>query len=81
MDHRCATGISAGAEERSVETTDAAAAGAAELTENGRDLAASLDYLPLPPPLVRQVEGYWNAEFDADAKGPAITGKGSPTPG
>ena len=49
--------------------------------ENGQDLAASLDYLPLPPPLVRQVEGYWNAEFDAAAKGPAITGKGSPTPG
>ena len=38
--------------------------------ENGRDLATSLDYLPLPPPLVRQVEGYWNAEFEAPPKVP-----------
>ena len=43
--------------------------------ENGQDLAASLDYLPLPPPLVRQVEGYWDAGFDRAAKGPAITVK------
>ena len=49
--------------------------------ENGQDLAASLDYLPLPPPLVRQVEAYWSAEFERAAKGPAIIGKGSPTPG
>ena len=49
--------------------------------ENGQDLAASLDYLPLPPPLVRQVEGYWDAGFDRAAKGPAITGKVSPTSG
>jgi phosphate transport system substrate-binding protein len=49
--------------------------------ENGQDIATSLDYLPLPPPLVREVEGYWNAEFDPAAKSPAITRKGSPTPG
>ena len=49
--------------------------------ENGRDLATSLDYLPLPPPLVQQVEAYWSAEFERAAKGPAVIGKGSPTPG
>jgi hypothetical protein len=41
----------------------------------------SLDYLPLPPPLVREVEGYWNAESGPAIKGPATTGKGSRTPG
>jgi phosphate transport system substrate-binding protein len=30
--------------------------------ENGRDLASSLGYLPLPPQLVQQVEDYWRAE-------------------
>jgi phosphate transport system substrate-binding protein len=29
---------------------------------SGQDLATSLGYLPLPPPLVRQIEGYWAAE-------------------
>jgi phosphate transport system substrate-binding protein len=30
--------------------------------ENGREMASSLGYLPLPPPLVQQVEDYWAAE-------------------
>jgi phosphate transport system substrate-binding protein len=30
--------------------------------ENGRDLASSLGYLPLPPQLVQQIEEYWRAE-------------------
>ena len=29
---------------------------------NGQDLASSLQYVPLPPPLVRQIEGYWRTE-------------------
>ncbi|MEG3789433.1 phosphate ABC transporter substrate-binding protein PstS [Lysobacter sp. CCNWLW3] len=31
--------------------------------ENGQAQAASLDYVPLPPELVKQVEAYWAAEF------------------
>ena len=31
--------------------------------ENGQAQAQSLDYVPLPPELVRQVEAYWAAEF------------------
>ena len=31
--------------------------------ENGQAQAASLDYVPLPPELVKQVEAYWGAEF------------------
>jgi phosphate transport system substrate-binding protein len=31
--------------------------------ENGREQASSLDYVPLPPELVQQVEAYWAAEF------------------
>jgi len=31
--------------------------------EQGRDLASTLDYLPLPMSLVRQVETYWQAEI------------------
>lgn len=30
--------------------------------EGGQDLANELDYLPLPSPLVRQVEAYWESE-------------------
>jgi phosphate transport system substrate-binding protein len=30
--------------------------------ENGQELASSLGYLPLPPQLVQQVEGYWRDE-------------------
>ncbi|HZH43260.1 MAG TPA: phosphate ABC transporter substrate-binding protein PstS [Lysobacter sp.] len=31
--------------------------------ENGQPQAQSLDYVPLPPPLVEQVKAYWAAEF------------------
>jgi phosphate transport system substrate-binding protein len=31
--------------------------------ENGQAQAAALDYVPLPPSLVRQIESYWNSEF------------------
>ena len=31
--------------------------------ENGQQQASSLDYVPLPPELVAQVEQYWDAEF------------------
>ncbi|MGH8031574.1 MAG: phosphate ABC transporter substrate-binding protein PstS [Luteimonas sp.] len=31
--------------------------------ENGQEQAKSLDYVPLPPELVRQIETYWATEF------------------
>ena len=31
--------------------------------EQGQDLATSLDYVPLPPPLVEQIEAYWKSDF------------------
>lgn len=31
--------------------------------ENGQDLAKSLDYVPLPPPLVAQIEAYWQTSI------------------
>ena len=31
--------------------------------ENGQAQADALNYVPLPAPLVRQIENYWNAEF------------------
>lgn len=31
--------------------------------ENGQKQAESLDYVPLPPTLVQQIEGYWKAQF------------------
>jgi phosphate transport system substrate-binding protein len=31
--------------------------------ESGQAQADALNYVPLPPPLVRQIENYWNAEF------------------
>jgi phosphate transport system substrate-binding protein len=30
--------------------------------EHGQDMASSLGYLPLPPQLVQQIEGYWGSE-------------------
>ena len=36
--------------------------------ENGQQQASALDYVPLPPPLVEQVEQYWAAEFEAPAQ-------------
>jgi len=48
--------------------------------EHGRDMATSLDYLPLPPPLVQEVEDYWSAELGPDAEGPSLT-RASRTPG
>ena len=30
---------------------------------NGQPQATALDYVPLPAPLVKQIEGYWKAEF------------------
>jgi len=35
--------------------------------DNGQQQAASLDYVPLPPELVGQIEQYWAAEFKAPA--------------
>lgn len=37
--------------------------------ESGQSQAAALDYVPLPPTLVQQIEGYWRSEFKADVKG------------
>ncbi|MEI2430567.1 phosphate ABC transporter substrate-binding protein PstS [Lysobacter yananisis] len=31
--------------------------------ENGQSQAQALDYVPLPPELVKQIEAYWGAEF------------------
>lgn len=31
--------------------------------ESGQEQATSLDYVPLPTPLIQQIEGYWTAEF------------------
>ena len=31
--------------------------------EKGPELATSLDYVPLPPPLVQQIETYWQAQI------------------
>jgi phosphate transport system substrate-binding protein len=31
--------------------------------ESGQKLAESLDYVPLPPPLVQQIETYWKAQI------------------
>jgi hypothetical protein len=42
--------------------------------ENGQQQAAALDYVPLPPELVAQIEEYWAAEFvgsEAPAAQPA----------
>ena len=35
--------------------------------ENGQQQAASLDYVPLPPELVGQIEQYWAAGFKGAA--------------
>ncbi len=37
--------------------------------EEGQDLASSLDYLPLSPPLVQKVFGYWHANWGSAANG------------
>lgn len=34
--------------------------------EKGQTLAADLHYVPLPAPVVSQVEGYWKAQFKVD---------------
>ena len=31
--------------------------------ESGQELAGSLNYVPLPDPLVRQIEAYWQAQI------------------
>jgi phosphate transport system substrate-binding protein len=31
--------------------------------ENGQPLAEQLDYVPLPDPLVKQIEAYWQNEI------------------
>jgi hypothetical protein len=31
--------------------------------EDGQELASSLQYVPLPPSLVRQVEAYWEEQI------------------
>jgi phosphate transport system substrate-binding protein len=37
--------------------------------ENGQAMAVSLHYLPLSPPLVREIEAYWVPALDRPAKG------------
>jgi phosphate transport system substrate-binding protein len=37
--------------------------------ENGQDMAASLDYLPLAPQVVQEIERYWDVELNPVAKG------------
>jgi phosphate transport system substrate-binding protein len=49
--------------------------------ENGQELATSLYYLPLPPQLVQEVEGSWNAEREPAATGRTFTRGGSQAPG
>jgi phosphate transport system substrate-binding protein len=49
--------------------------------ENQQDVASSLGYLPLPAPLVQQVEEYWDAERDPAAKGSALTRGRARNPG
>ena len=36
--------------------------------ENGQQQASTLDYVPLPPELVSQIEQYWAAEFGPPAQ-------------
>lgn len=36
--------------------------------EDGQDTAASLDYLPLPPPVVQEVVTYWEGNWGTVAK-------------
>jgi phosphate transport system substrate-binding protein len=31
--------------------------------DDGKSAATALDYVPLPDALVKQIEGYWRAEF------------------
>ena len=31
--------------------------------EKGPEIATSLDYVPLPPPLVQQIEAYWQSQI------------------
>ena len=47
--------------------------------ENGQDMATSLNYLPLSPPLVQQVMDYWNTNW-GPAKEPLLA-PNSKTPG
>jgi phosphate transport system substrate-binding protein len=49
--------------------------------ENGRDMASSLDYLALSPPIVEVVEGYWDREWGFATKQPSLVQRGTPRPG
>ena len=49
--------------------------------EDGRDMAASLNYLPLSPALVQEIMGYWEANWGPSARAPSKKWDGSQTPG
>lgn len=49
--------------------------------ENGQDMASSLDYLALSPPIVEVVEGYWDREWGFATKQPSPVQRGTLRPG
>ncbi len=49
--------------------------------EDGRGMAASLNYLPLSPPLAHEVMGYWEANWGPSATAPSKKSDGSQAPG
>jgi phosphate transport system substrate-binding protein len=49
--------------------------------ENGQNMASSLDYLPLSPTIVHEVEGYWDAQWGLAAKAPMLRRVGLDSPG
>jgi phosphate transport system substrate-binding protein len=49
--------------------------------ESGQVMATALDYLPLPPLLVQEVETYWKAELDPGTNEPSLTRDVSRAPG
>ena len=49
--------------------------------ENGRDMASSLDYLALSPPIVEVVESHWDREWGFAIKQPSLDQRSTPRPG
>ena len=49
--------------------------------ENGQSMATALDYLPLSPLFVQEVESYWSEEWGAAISGPSFSRERSQTPG
>ena len=49
--------------------------------ENGQDMASSLDYLALSPPIVEVVEGYWDREWGFATKQPSPVQRATLRPG